>query len=118
MLAKPTTPLVLKLKKKYGPRARASRPVLGLVQEVQVRPQEVQVQLKMSVPAQIIKNDPNRAQNRRFGLKIGPEACQDCSGAFGMGLTPSKGPSRTKNIKNCAPQKTRVWSYRLRTLQS
>ena len=35
----------------------------GLVEDVQVRPQEVQVQPKMSVPAQIIKNGPNRVQN-------------------------------------------------------
>ena len=71
--------------------ARASRPVLGLVLEVQVPP-------KMSVRAQIIKNGPNGVQNRRFGLKLGPEACQDRSGAFGMGLTHSKGPSPAKKV--------------------
>ena len=43
--------------------------------------------------------------NRRFGLKLGPEACQDRSGAFGMGLTHSKGPSpalswRSKSVHN------------------
>ena len=79
-----------------GPPARASsqglRPVPGLVQ----------VPLQMSVPAQIFKNGPNRVQNRRFGLKIGPEACQDRSGAFGMGLTHSKGPSRAKKVKKYA----------------
>ena len=72
-----------------GSAARASRPVPGLVLEVQVPP-------KMSVRAQIIKNGPNGVQNRRFGLKLGPEACQDRSGAFGMGLTHSKGPSPAK----------------------
>ena len=56
----------------------------------------------MSVPAQIIKNGPNRVQNRPFGLKLGPEACQDRSGAFGMGLTHSKGPSPAKKVKKCA----------------
>ena len=74
--------------------ARASRPVPGLVLEVQVPP-------KMSVRAQIIKNGPNRVQNRPFGLKLGPEACQDRSGAFGMGLTHSKGPSPAKKVKKC-----------------
>ncbi len=76
-------------------RARASRPVLGLVPEVQVGP-------TMSVRAEIIKNDPNRVQNQRLGLKIGPEACQDRSRAFGMGLTHSKGPSPAKKVKKCA----------------
>ena len=80
-------------------RARASRPVPGLVLEVQVPP-------KMSVRAQIIKNGPNGVQNRRFGLKLGPEACQDRSGAFGTGLTHSKGPSpawswRSKSGPQC-----------------
>ena len=56
----------------------------------------------MSVRAQIIKNGPNRVQNRPFGLKLGPEACQDRSGAFGMGLTHSKGPSPAKKVKKCA----------------
>ena len=63
--------------------------VPGLVLEVQVGP-------TMSVQAQVIENGPNRVQNRRFGLKLGPEACQDRSGAFGMGLTHSKGPSPAK----------------------
>ena len=58
---------------------------------------EVQVPSKMSVRAHIIKNGPNRVQNRPFGLNLGPEACQDRSGAFGMGLTHSKGPSPAKN---------------------
>ena len=44
-------------------------------------------------PAKNIKFDLKWVKNRRFGLKLGPEACQDCSGAFGMGLTHSKGPS-------------------------
>ena len=56
----------------------------------------------MSVPAQIIKNGLNRVQNRPFGLKLGPEACQDRSGAFGMGLTHSEGPSPAKKVKKCA----------------
>ena len=76
-------------------RARAYRPVPGLVLEVQVPPQ-------MSVRAQIIKNAPKWVQNRPFGLKLGPEAYQDRSGAFGMGLTHSKGPSPAKKVKKCA----------------
>ena len=63
---------------------------------------EVQVGSTMSVRAQIIENGPNRVQNRPFGLKLGPEACQDRSGAFGMGLTHSKGPSPAKKVKKCA----------------
>merc|ERR1711966_391693 len=55
----------------------------GLVLEVQVGP-------TMSVRAQNIKNDPNRIQNRPFGLKIGPEACQDRSGAFQTGPAAQK----------------------------
>ena len=45
---------------------------------------------------------PNWVQNPPFGLKLGPEACQDRSGAFGMGLTHSKGPSPAKKVKKCA----------------
>ena len=56
----------------------------------------------MSVRAQIIENGLIRIQNRPFGLKLGPEACQDRSGAFGMGLTHSKGPSPVKKVKKCA----------------
>ena len=67
-------------------RARASRQGPGLVLEVQVPPQ-------MLGRTQIIKNDLNRIQTRPFGLKLGPEACQDCSVGFGMGLAHSKGPS-------------------------
>ena len=63
---------------------------------------EVQVGSTMSVRAQSIKNGPNWVQNRPFGLKLGPEACQDRSGAFGMGLTHSKGPSRAKKVKKYA----------------
>ena len=74
-----------------GSAARASPPVPGLVLEVQVPP-------KMSVRAQIIKNGLNEVQNRRFGLKLGPEACQDRSGAVGMGLTHSKGLSPAKKV--------------------
>ena len=55
-----------------------------------------------AVRAQIIENGPNRVQNRLFGLKLGPEACQDRSGAFGMGLTHSEGPSPAKKVKKCA----------------
>ena len=40
--------------------------------------------------------------NRPFGLKLCPEACQDRSGAFGIGLTHSKGPSPPKKVKKCA----------------
>ena len=75
--------------------ARASRPVPGLVLEVQVGP-------TMSVRAQIIKNDPNWVQNRPFGLKLGLEASQDRSEGFGMGLTHSEGPSPAK----------KAWSWR------
>ena len=82
-------------------RARASQPVPGLVLEVQVPP-------KMSVRAQIIKNVPNRIQNRWFGLKICPEACQDRSGAF---LT---GAAAKKNKKSPAflffVRKKKVWA--------
>ena len=84
-------------------RARASRPVLGLVPEVQLGP-------TMSGRAQIIKNGPNWVQNRPFGLKLGPEACQDRSGAFGIGLTHSEGPSPAKKVKKCgqaAPGKSK-----------
>ena len=56
----------------------------------------------MSVRAQIIENGLKWVQNRPFGLKLGPEACQDRSGAFGMGLTHSKGPSPAKKVKKCA----------------
>ena len=63
---------------------------------------EVQVASTMSGWAQIIKNGPKWVENRPFGLKLGPEACQDRSGAFGMGLTHSKGPSPTKKVKKCA----------------
>ena len=62
----------------------------GLVLEVQVGP-------TMSLQAQIIENGPKWVQNRRFGLKLAPEACRDHSKAFGMGLTHSKGPSPAKN---------------------
>merc|ERR1711966_383810 len=48
---------------------------------------------KVPVGAKNIKFDPKWVENRRFGLKLGPEACQDHSGAFGTGLTHSKGPS-------------------------
>ena len=42
---------------------------------------------KVPVPSKNIKFGPKWVQNRRFGLKLGPEACQDRSRAFGMGLT-------------------------------
>ena len=97
-------------KKKYGPDQglpaspwpgpKASRPGPGLVQ----------VPPKMSVRAQIIKNGPNRVQNRPFGLKLGPEACQDRSGAFGMGLTHSKGPSPVKEQQKVCPSRPKTMS--------
>ena len=71
---------------------------------------KVQVPPKMSVRAQIIKNGPNRIQIRRFGLKIVPEACQDRSRAFGMGLTHSKGPSPAKKSQKVCPKTARYWS--------
>ena len=61
---------------------------------------------KVPVPSQNIKLSLKWVENRRFGLKLGPEACQDRSGAFGMGLTHSKGPSpawswRSKSRPKC-----------------
>ena len=61
---------------------------------------------KVPVPSQNVKFGSNWFQNRRFGLKLGPEACQDRSGAFGTGLTHSKGPSpawswRSKSGPQC-----------------
>ena len=56
--------------------------------------------------AQNDKNGPKWVQNRPFGLKLGPEACQDRSGAFGMGLTHSKGPSPAKKVKKCGQAAT------------
>ena len=49
---------------------------------------------------------PEIVENRRFGVKLGPEACQDRSGAFRTGLTHSKGPSpawswRSKSGPQC-----------------
>ena len=75
-----------------------SNPLQGAVSGLVL---EVQVGSTMSVRAQIIKNGPNRVQNQPFGLKLGPEACPDRSGAFGMGLTHSKGPSPAKKVKKC-----------------
>ena len=63
---------------------------MGLVQS-QAKPKSWLT--KVPVGAEIIKFGPKWVENRRFGLKLGPEACQDRSGAFGMGLTHSKGPS-------------------------
>ena len=57
---------------------------------------EFQVGSTMSFQAQIIENDLKWVENRPFGLKLGPEACQDRSAAFGMGLTHSEGPSPAK----------------------
>ena len=57
---------------------------------------------KVPVPSKNINFGPKWVENRRFGLKLGPEACQDRSGAFGMGLTHSKGPSPAKKVKKCA----------------
>ena len=37
------------------------------------------------------QSGPKWVENRRFGLKLGPEACQDCPGAFEKGLTHSEG---------------------------
>ena len=61
---------------------------------------------KVRVQSKIIKSGPKCVENRWFGLKLGPEACQDRPGAFGMGLTHSKGrprpgpggPSRVHNV--------------------
>ena len=61
---------------------------------------------KVPIPSQNIKFGPKWVENRRFGLKLGPEACQDRSGAFGTGLTHSEGPSpawswRSKSGPQC-----------------
>ena len=48
---------------------------------------------KVPVPSHNIKFCPKWVENRACGLKLGQEACQDRSGAFGMDLTHSKGPS-------------------------
>ena len=65
-------------------------------QGLQPVPGLVQVQPQMSVRAQIIKNGLKRIQNRRFGVKISPEACQDRSGAFRIG------PATQKEVKKSA----------------
>ena len=74
----------------------ASRPVPGLVLEVQVPP-------KMSVRAQIMKNGSNGVQNRWFGLKFGPEACQDRSGAFGTGPAAQNPAPDPKSLHGTPP---------------
>ena len=79
---------------------RGSNPLQGAVSGLVL---EFQVGSTMSVRAQIIENDPKCVENRPFGLKLGPEACQDRSGAFGMGLTHSEGPSPAKNAPGRAP---------------
>ena len=61
---------------------------------------------KVPVPSKNIKFGSKWVENRGFGLKLGPEACQDRCGAFGMGLTHSKGPSpawswRSKSGPQC-----------------
>ena len=48
---------------------------------------------KVPAPSKNVKFGLKWVENRRFGLKLGPEACLDRTGAFGMGLTYSKGPS-------------------------
>ena len=60
---------------------------------------------KVPVPSKNIKFGPKWVENRRFGLKLGPEACQDRSGAFGTG-THSNGLSpawsrRSKSGPQC-----------------
>ena len=81
-------------------RASASQLVPGLVQEVQVQPQELQVPPKTEVRNPIIKNNLNWDQNRRFDVKINPEACQDRSGACRTSPTTQKSkkvwPSRLR----------------------
>ena len=67
------------------------------------RASQVLAQGRFSSRAKNIKNDPNWVQNRPSGLKLGPEACQDRSGAFGTGLTHSKESSpanKKKNVRN------------------
>ena len=75
---------------------KASRPVPGPILEVQVRP-------KMSVRGQITQNGSDRAQHRRFGLRFGPEACQDRSGAF------RTDPAAPKNKEVCPSRRRPIW---------
>ena len=63
---------------------------------------------KVPAPSGNIKFCSKWVESRRFGLELGPEACQDCSGAFGMGLTHSKGPSPAKKVKNVCPSRPRI----------
>ena len=66
---------------KVGPRStQASAQVQSWLTKVRVRSKNIKFGLKW-------------VENPRSGLKLGPEACQDRSGAFGMGLTHSKEPS-------------------------
>ena len=61
---------------------------MGLVQS---QPKPKSRLTKVPVGAKNIKFGRKWVENRRFGLKLGPEACQDRSGAFGGGLTPLQG---------------------------
>ena len=69
--------------------AAAETSVLSQQKKVQVQ----SLLTKVLAPSKNIKVAPKWVENRGFGLKLGPEACQDRPGTFGMGLTHSKGPS-------------------------
>ena len=58
---------------------------------------------KVPVPSKDIQFGPKWVENRPFGLKLGPEACQDRSGAFGMGLTHSEG-EKSKKVRQSHPR--------------
>ena len=79
---------------KIGPSLSARSRKVGLSPRSAQASAQVQSSLtKVPVPSKNIKFGPKWFENRRFGLKLGPEACQDRSGAIGTGLTHSEGPS-------------------------
>ena len=79
---------------KIGPSLSPRSSKVGLSQRSAQASAQVQSWLtKVPVPSKNIKFGPKWVENRRFGLKLGPAACRDRSGAFGMGVTHSRGPS-------------------------
>ena len=79
---------------KLPPPSGASNVLLGSLQTSPEYLPDVKVSDRgLGFPATNIKFGPKWVENPRFGLKLGPEACQDRSGALGGGLTHSKGPS-------------------------
>ena len=71
-------------------RGQAFQQQWGLAQS-QAKPRSWLTKVPLGVKN--IKFSSKWVENRKFGLKLGPEPCQDRSGAFGGGLTHSKGPS-------------------------